>query len=52
MEKSNALLSKRGVKDFVATSPMTLADIYNLDAEAFKYQNKAKREIGFLRKTG
>ena len=52
VEKSNALLSKRGVKDFVATSPMTLADIYNLDAEAFKYQNKAKREIGFLRKTG
>ena len=49
VEKANALLLKLGVSDFVTDKPMTLADIYNLNLADNKYENKDKKQIGFLR---
>jgi len=45
IEESNKLVNHLKIKDFVATKPMTLTEIYNVNEEEFKSEEKTK--IGF-----
>jgi hypothetical protein len=45
-EKSRALLTNLGARDFMVTQPMTLADIYNASKPAFQLEAK-RNPIGF-----
>lgn len=44
VEESNKLFNHLG-KDYITDKPMSLADIYNIDVEIYKTNNKSK--IGF-----
>lgn len=46
IEKSEVLLTKLGIVDFMVTKPMTLADIYNVEKPTFLVEAK-RRAIGF-----
>lgn len=45
VEESNKLVQHLKIKDFIATKPMTLTEIYNVNEEEFKSEEKSK--IGF-----
>lgn len=45
IENSNKLLQSLG-KSYIATQPMTLADIYNIEEKVYKSQGK-KQTVGF-----
>jgi hypothetical protein len=46
--KSNLLLEEIGIKNFTVTQPMTLAEIFNTEEEAFHLNNNQRQPIGFL----
>ncbi|HEX5152554.1 MAG TPA: AAA family ATPase [Parafilimonas sp.] len=51
VEKSNLLLEELGIKNFKATQPMTLSEIFNKETESFTMDNQ-KKPIGFLSEAG